>query len=74
MCWIHLVQLGAPDSIRYDAKPHIGTDILFHVVQNLRAEVNALGGEVRFEHRMTDIHIENDSITGVSVDVAGRRV
>lgn len=61
-------QFGAPDNIRYDAKPHIGTDILFRVVQNLRAEVIALGGEVLFEHRLTDIHIENDSITAISVD------
>lgn len=61
-------QFGAPDSVRYDAKPHVGTDILFRVVQNLRSEVTALGGEVRFGHRLTSIRIENGGVTGVSVD------
>lgn len=62
------VKFGAPENIRYDAKPHIGTDILIRVVQNLRAEVLALGGEVRFEHRLTGICRENGSISGVTVD------
>lgn len=43
---------GAPESVIYDAKPHIGTDILIDVVQNIRREVIALGGEVRFGHRL----------------------
>jgi uncharacterized FAD-dependent dehydrogenase len=33
-----LIRFGAPESIRYDAKPHIGTDVLVRVVQNLRRE------------------------------------
>ena len=42
---------GAPEHITYDAKPHIGTDVLVEVVQSLRREVIARGGEVRFGHR-----------------------
>ena len=37
---------GAPESILYDAKPHIGTDILINVVQSIRREIISLGGEV----------------------------
>ena len=40
---------GADESILYDAKPHIGTDALLTVVQNLRRRILALGGEVRFQ-------------------------
>ena len=43
---------GAPEHITYDAKPHIGTDVLVEVVQSLRREVIVRGGEVRFGHRM----------------------
>lgn len=43
-----LVQFGAPEKILYEAKPHIGTDILINVVKNIRAEIIRLGGEVNF--------------------------
>lgn len=58
---------GAPESVRYDAKPHIGTDILIHVVQNIRREIQALGGEIRFETKLTGLHLADGALTGVRV-------
>ncbi|NCB51115.1 MAG: hypothetical protein EOM54_04435 [Clostridia bacterium] len=61
---------GAPESILWDAKPHIGTDILVGVVQNIRNEVIAKGGEVRFGHRLTGLKTENGAVTGAAVTSA----
>ena len=58
---------GAPESVTYDAKPHIGTDILIDVVQNIRKEILALGGEVRFETRLDGLVIEDGALTAVRV-------
>lgn len=58
---------GAPESVCYDAKPHIGTDILIDVVRDIRREVIALGGEVRFGHKMTALQTEDGALTGFSV-------
>ncbi len=55
------VQAGAPEEILYAAHPHIGTFKLVKVVENLRAQIIALGGEVRFSQRVTDLHIEEDA-------------
>jgi uncharacterized FAD-dependent dehydrogenase len=52
------VKAGAPEEILYVAKPHIGTFRLVGVVEKMRAEIEALGGEVRFRQRVTDIRIE----------------
>ncbi len=56
---------GAGESILFDAKPHIGTDVLIDVVQNLRAEVIRLGGEVRFRTQVTDLLTECGALTGL---------
>ena len=58
---------GAPESVCYDAKPHIGTDILIDVIRDIRREVLALGGEVRFGHKMTALQIGNGALAGLSV-------
>lgn len=55
------VECGAPKEIIYDAKPHIGTDILMNVVRNLRKKIIAFGGEVRFETCLNDIKRDGDS-------------
>ncbi len=47
---------GAGESILYDAKPHIGTDVLVRVVKSIRKEIIKLGGEVLFCHRLTGIN------------------
>jgi uncharacterized FAD-dependent dehydrogenase len=52
------VQAGAPSDILFAAHPHIGTFKLVKVVENLREQIIALGGEVRFEQRVVDIDIE----------------
>ncbi len=57
------VKAGAPEEILYVAKPHIGTFRLVGMVEAMRASIEALGGEYRFETRVTDIEID-----------AGRRV
>ena len=62
---------GAPEHITYDAKPHIGTDVLVEVVQNLRREVIARGGEVRFGHRMTGLSTQGGRITALTVRSPG---
>jgi uncharacterized FAD-dependent dehydrogenase len=52
------VQAGAPEEILVEAHPHIGTFKLVKVVEHLREQIIALGGEIRFEHRVTDVVIE----------------
>lgn len=49
------VRFGADPDILFEAKPHIGTDVLVNVVKNMRREIIGLGGEVRFCSRVTDI-------------------
>ncbi|MBC7735078.1 MAG: NAD(P)/FAD-dependent oxidoreductase [Bacteriovorax sp.] len=61
------VKAGAPDEILFVAKPHIGTFRLVGVVEKMRAEIEALGGEVRFEQRLTDVLIEDGHIRGVTL-------
>lgn len=56
---------GAPDKILYEAKPHVGTDILVNVVKSIRNEIISLGGEVRFNTKLTDIKTENGIIKSV---------
>ena len=62
---------GAPEHITYDAKPHIGTDVLVEVVQSLRREVIARGGEVRFGHRVTGLSTEDGRIVALTVRSPG---
>jgi uncharacterized FAD-dependent dehydrogenase len=59
------VRAGAPEEIMYVNKPHIGTFRLTGVVAAMRAEIIALGGEVRFENKVTDLLLEDSRIEGV---------
>lgn len=61
------VEAGAPEQILYEAKPHIGTDILVSVVRNLREQIIAWGGEVRFGAHVTELLCEGAQIKGVVV-------
>ena len=54
------VRAGAPENILVDAHPHIGTFKLVKVVENLRAQITALGGEIRFEQRVTDLMLDHN--------------
>ena len=58
---------GAPENILFDAKPHIGTDVLKGVIKSIRKEIIALGGTVYFETKLTDIHIQKGKLTGITV-------
>ena len=66
------VQAGAPSDILFAAHPHIGTFKLVKVVENLREQIIALGGEVRFEQRVVDIDIESTPsgrhVTGLHIE------
>ena len=55
------VKAGAPADILYEAHPHIGTFKLVKVVENLREQIIALGGDIRFQQRVTDVLIEGDA-------------
>ncbi len=61
------VRAGAPEEIMYVSKPHIGTFRLTGVVAAMREEIKALGGEVRFESKVTDFLIEDGRIEGVTL-------
>jgi hypothetical protein len=52
------VQAGAPEEILYVSKPHIGTFRLVSMVEKMRAQIESLGGEIRFRKRVTDLKIE----------------
>lgn len=62
------VKFGAKDSILYDAKPHIGTDVLARIVKAMREEILQLGGTVHFESKLTDILMDGRQISGVVVN------
>ena len=55
------VKAGAPDDILIESHPHIGTFKLVKVVENMREQIIALGGEIRFEQRVTDVLLEDNS-------------
>ncbi|HRO83091.1 MAG TPA: FAD-dependent oxidoreductase, partial [Alicycliphilus denitrificans] len=61
------VAAGAPPEILYTAHPHIGTFRLVKMVQALRAQIIALGGEVRFEQRVTDVLLEDRRLCALRV-------
>lgn len=62
------VDCGAQESILYEAKPHIGTDVLRTVVKNMRERILSAGGEVHFSSQMTDLIVEKNRICGVVVN------
>lgn len=68
--WIleQFVEAGARENILYDAKPHVGTDVLLTVVRNLRERIVSSGGEVRFCTQVTGILSEKGVITGLQTN------
>jgi hypothetical protein len=61
------VKAGAPEEILYVAKPHIGTFRLVSMVEKMRADIEALGGEIRFEQRVADVLIEAGHLRGLTL-------
>ncbi len=61
------VKAGAPPEIQYVSHPHIGTFRLVGMVEEMRNTIKSLGGEIRFESRVDDIHIEKNQVQGVTL-------
>ena len=61
------ITAGAPPEIAYVSKPHIGTFRLVGMVEKMRATIESLGGEIRFQSRVVDVSREQDAITGVTL-------
>lgn len=63
--WIleKLIEAGAPAEIAYDAKPHIGTDLLPGICANIRRRIEELGGEVRFSQKLVGLESDGGRIT-----------
>ncbi|MBE5883189.1 MAG: FAD-dependent oxidoreductase [Lachnospiraceae bacterium] len=62
------IRFGAKESILYEAKPHIGTDVLSQIVKRMREEIIRLGGQVRFGSQVTDIEVSDNRIEGVIIN------
>lgn len=63
----NLVRFGAPESILSDAKPHVGTDYLRQVLVRLRRELESLGCEIRFGHRLTGLEIAGGHVKALEI-------
>ena len=61
------VAAGAPEEIMFVSKPHIGTFRLVSMVEKMRAKIIEMGGEIRFEARVDDLHIEDGQVTGLTL-------
>jgi len=67
------IRAGAPEEILYVSKPHIGTFRLTGVVAKMREEIIRLGGEIRFESKVSDLLIQNGRVEGVEL-ASGERL
>ena len=67
------VKAGAPPEILYVARPHIGTFRLVTMVESLRATIESLGGEIRFQCRVEDVELQDGQVRGV-VLAGGERI
>ena len=63
-----LVHFGASPDILVDAHPHIGTNKLPEIITAIREEIIRCGGEVHFEHKLTDIHHEDNKIQSITIN------
>lgn len=63
-----LLKHGAPKEIAYRQKPHVGTDLLRGVILSIRKEIEALGGEVRFNTQLTGLVKQNDKLVAVETN------
>ena len=68
-----LIEHGAKPSIAYDAKPHLGTDVLSRVVVSIREEIERLGGRLMFRTRLEGLDIQNGALRGVTTASGGER-
>lgn len=68
-----LVKAGAPEEILYEAKPHVGTDLLPGIVKAIREQIIALGGDVYFETKLVEMVSQQEKINQVVVERDGER-
>lgn len=61
------VAAGAPEEILYVSKPHIGTFKLVSMIETMRHTIQSLGGDIRFDTRVSDIQIDNGQVRGVTL-------
>jgi uncharacterized FAD-dependent dehydrogenase len=61
------VRAGAPEEILYVSKPHIGTFRLVSMIEKMRADITALGGEIRFQQQVVDVRIEHGHVRGLTL-------
>ena len=62
------VRFGAPPTVIYDQKPHLGTDILIDIVKAMRKETERLGGQFLFRHQLTGLEVRGGRLTGIVVN------
>jgi len=63
-----LVQFGAKEDILIDAHPHIGTNKLPQLIEAIREQILAAGGEIHFEHKLTNLSLNGDQITSIEIN------
>jgi uncharacterized FAD-dependent dehydrogenase len=61
-------EAGAPEEILYDARPHLGTDLLVRIVENLRRRIEEAGGTVRFRTKAEDVLLKDGRVRGIRLD------
>ncbi len=66
------VEAGAPEELLWQAKPHIGTDLLPGIIKNIRARILRAGGEIRFETQLFDIVLERGQLAAVVAACGGK--
>lgn len=62
------VDAGASPTILYEQKPHLGTDVLVHIVQTMRRQIEEMGGSFRFRSKVTDLIIKNGCLEAVEIN------
>ncbi|MEZ5045467.1 MAG: FAD-binding protein [Chitinophagaceae bacterium] len=62
------VFFGAPNSILYEAHPHIGTNKLPSIIEAIRNKIVSCGGEVYFEHKLTNLSVKNNKIVEIELN------
>ena len=61
------IRFGASEEIGYLNKPHIGTDVLKHVMKEMREEIRSFGGEIHFSHQLTAISHRSDTCLSLTI-------
>jgi uncharacterized FAD-dependent dehydrogenase len=63
-----LIEHGASEDILIDAHPHIGSNKLPKIIQNMRETIERFGGEVHFESKITDFSVKNNKIESLRIN------